>query len=154
LWSGRATTDGTALSGAQLDATANALGSFAYSPVAGTVSGAGTQTLSVTFTPTDRTDYPTATAVLTVKSAGQTTTTTALTGSVGSAITEHPVALTAAVTPTFAGTALPPICTGHIARGIRRHLQCRDACGFFPDSIANRGRVVWPCRRAIAFPPW
>ena len=57
-----AITYGTALSGAQLDATANVPGAFAYSPAAGTVLKAGTQTLSVTFTPTDTTDYTAATA--------------------------------------------------------------------------------------------
>jgi len=54
-----AITYGTALSGTQLDATANVPGSFVYSPALGTVLGAGTQTLSVTFTPTDTTDYST-----------------------------------------------------------------------------------------------
>ncbi len=55
---------GTALSGIQLDATANVAGtSFVYTPPAGTVLSAGLgQTLSVTFTPTDTTDYSTATA--------------------------------------------------------------------------------------------
>ena len=53
---------GTALSGAQLNASSVAAGTFAYSPAAGTVLGVGTQTLSVTFTPTDATDYTTATS--------------------------------------------------------------------------------------------
>jgi hypothetical protein len=53
---------GTALSGTQLNATASVPGTFVYTPAAGAVLGAGTQTLSVTFTPTDATDYATATA--------------------------------------------------------------------------------------------
>jgi hypothetical protein len=54
---------GTALSSTQLDATASVGGAFTYSPAAGTVmKTAGTQTLSVTFTPTDSSDYNTATA--------------------------------------------------------------------------------------------
>jgi len=53
---------GTALGPTQLDATANVAGTFAYSPAAGTVVAAGTQTLSVTFTPADAADYTTATA--------------------------------------------------------------------------------------------
>jgi hypothetical protein len=53
---------GAALSAAQLDATANVPGTFAYSPTAGTVLSAGSNTLNVTFTPTDTTDYKTATA--------------------------------------------------------------------------------------------
>jgi hypothetical protein len=53
---------GTALGGVQLDATASVPGTFAYTPPSGTVLGAGnSQTLSVTFTPTDAADYTTAT---------------------------------------------------------------------------------------------
>ena len=59
-------TYGTQLSAGQLDATANVPGSFSYSPVAGTVLQAGTQTLSATFTPSDTTDYTTATASVTI----------------------------------------------------------------------------------------
>jgi hypothetical protein len=54
-------TYGTALSPTQLDASSPLTGSFAYTPAAGTVLAAGTQTLSVTFTPTDTADYTTAT---------------------------------------------------------------------------------------------
>ncbi len=57
-----AITYGTALSGTQLNATASVPGTFAYSPAAGAVLNAGTQTLNVTFTPTDTTNYATATA--------------------------------------------------------------------------------------------
>jgi hypothetical protein len=53
---------GTALSAAQLNATASVPGTFVYSPAAGTVLNAGIQLLSVSFTPTDATDYSTATA--------------------------------------------------------------------------------------------
>ncbi len=60
-------TYGTALCSTQLDATANVAGTFAYTPAAGTVLKAGTgQTLSVTFTPSDTTDYTTATAKVTI----------------------------------------------------------------------------------------
>jgi len=48
---------GTALTATQLDATATVPGTFTYSPSAGTVVSAGTQTLSVTFTPDDMTTY-------------------------------------------------------------------------------------------------
>ena len=44
---------GTALSSTQLNATANMAGTFTYTPAAGTVLKAGTQTLAVVFTPTD-----------------------------------------------------------------------------------------------------
>ena len=52
---------GTALSATQLDATANVPGTFAYSPAAGTILSYGSHALSVTFTPTDATDYTPAT---------------------------------------------------------------------------------------------
>jgi len=50
-------TYGTALSAAQLDATANLPGAFAYSPQAGTMLSAGNHELSVTFTPADTVNY-------------------------------------------------------------------------------------------------
>ncbi len=49
---------GTPLTALQLDATASVLGTFTYTPAAGTVLGAGAdQPLTATFTPTDLTDY-------------------------------------------------------------------------------------------------
>jgi hypothetical protein len=48
---------GTALSNSQLNATASVPGTFAYTPALGAVLSPGVQTLSVTFTPTDTTDY-------------------------------------------------------------------------------------------------
>ncbi len=67
---------GRALSGRELNATANTPGTFAYSPPAGTVFGVGTQTLSVTFTPTDGTDYTTVTSSVTLTVTPVATTTT------------------------------------------------------------------------------
>jgi hypothetical protein len=52
---------GTALSATQLNASSTVAGTFAYSPAAGTVLAAGSQPLTATFTPTDTTDYTTAT---------------------------------------------------------------------------------------------
>ena len=58
---------GTPLSGTQLDATASVPGTFTYTPKAGTVLGPGTgQQLSVSFTPTDTTDYTNASATATI----------------------------------------------------------------------------------------
>jgi len=57
-----AITWGTALSATQLDATANVPGTFTYYPQAGAYVNAGHQTLIVSFTPTDTTDYSTTTA--------------------------------------------------------------------------------------------
>ncbi len=64
---------GTALSSTQLNATANVAGTFTYTPAANTVLKAGTQTLSVLFTPTNG-NYSSATATvqLTVNQAAPT----------------------------------------------------------------------------------
>jgi hypothetical protein len=60
-----AITYGTALSSTQLDASSGGVaGTFVYTPAAGTVLGAGSQTLSVTFTPTNTTDYSTQTTTV------------------------------------------------------------------------------------------
>ena len=59
-----------ALTGAQLNATANVPGTFAYTPAAGTVLPAGNQVLSVTFTPTDAANYNTATQSVTLRVRG------------------------------------------------------------------------------------
>ncbi|MGD0680553.1 MAG: AAA family ATPase [Terracidiphilus sp.] len=61
-----AITYGTALSAAQLNATALIPGTFVYTPAAGNVIAAGSQTLSATFTPTDTADYTTAHATVTL----------------------------------------------------------------------------------------
>ena len=88
---------GTALSTTQLDATSPVAGTFKYSPAAGTVPGIGAQTLSATFTPTDTTDYNTATASVTlVVSAGAAK--AALTSSASSIVYGASVTLTATVT--------------------------------------------------------
>ena len=76
-----AITYGAALSGMQLNATANVPGNFAYSPTAGSVPASGAQTLTVIFSPTDTTAYATAAASvsLTVNKATATLTLSALT---------------------------------------------------------------------------
>jgi hypothetical protein len=56
---------GTALSASQLDATTGVPGTFTYSPAVGTILHAGNnQAISVTFTPKDRIDYASASAVV------------------------------------------------------------------------------------------
>ena len=59
-------TYGAALGGTQLNATSNVPGSFEYSPAAGTVLNAGSHTLTGSFTPTDTTNYQTASATRTL----------------------------------------------------------------------------------------
>ena len=53
---------GTALSATQLNAKASVPGSFMYNPATGAVLAAGTQQLTAVFSPTDTTDYSSATA--------------------------------------------------------------------------------------------
>src|SRR3979411_3464604 len=55
---------GTALSGTQLNASTPVAGTFVYTPAAGSVPAVGTDTLAVTFTPTDAASYTTATATV------------------------------------------------------------------------------------------
>jgi hypothetical protein len=109
---------GTALSGTQLNATSSAAGTFAYSPAAGAVLRTGTQTLSVTFTPTDRTRFRTATASVTlvVNAPPQTTPTIAWPAPApiiqGKALSGTQLNATASVAGTFvytpvAGAVLP-----------------------------------------------
>ena len=59
-------TYGTPLNGAQLNATSTAAGTFTYTPAAGAVLSAGSQRLSVVFTPTDSTDYNSASSSVTL----------------------------------------------------------------------------------------
>lgn len=61
-WSNPASiTYGTALSATQLNATSDVAGGFVYSPPAGTILNAGTNTLTAVFTPTDTAIYRTMT---------------------------------------------------------------------------------------------
>jgi hypothetical protein len=62
-----AITYGTPLSATQLNATNSVAGTFAYTPLSGTVLNAGLQTLSVTFTPTDAVHYTTQTATVQIQ---------------------------------------------------------------------------------------
>jgi hypothetical protein len=60
-------TYGTALSSAQLNATSMVPGTLVYTPPAGTVLNAGSgQTLSVTLSPTDKSDYASTTATVSI----------------------------------------------------------------------------------------
>lgn len=104
-WSAPAAiTYGTALSSSQLDATASTSGSFAYSPAAGTVLKAGSQTLSATFTPSNSTSYTTATdsVTLTVNKATPVISWTAPTAiTSGAALSATQLDATASVPGTF-----------------------------------------------------
>jgi hypothetical protein len=59
--------DGTPLGAGQLDATANVLGTFTYSPAAGAILGAGIgEVLTASFTPTNAVDYSPVSASTTI----------------------------------------------------------------------------------------
>jgi len=99
-----AITYGVTLSSAQLNATANVPGTFAYNPPMGTLPAVGTQTLMVTFTPTDMVHYTTTTAsvLLVVNKANSTVT---LGASPNPSVSYQTVTLTAAIAPQFGGSA-------------------------------------------------
>jgi hypothetical protein len=78
---------GTPLTAAQLDATSTTPGTFTYTPPAGTVLGAGPQTLSVTFLPTGSTTTEIAKTTLLVNQATTTTKLTAINATTAGSVT-------------------------------------------------------------------
>jgi hypothetical protein len=96
-------TYGTALSGTQLDASANVPGTFVYSPASGSTLNAGLQKLTVTLTPSDTADYTTGTAnvPLTVNKA---TPTLSLVSSSNPGVYKSAVTFTATISNGLAGT--------------------------------------------------
>ena len=95
-----AITQGTALSGTQLTATATVPGAFVYTPAAGTVLATGTHPLNVTFTPTDTTRYNTATAATTITVNPAPKTTPVITWPAPAAITQGTALSTTQLTAT------------------------------------------------------
>ena len=96
---------GTALSSTQLNATSTLVGAFVYSPAAGTMLGIGSHTLSVTFTPTDTTDYNTGTASVTQTVTDASTTVTL---TISSSTLAHGSALTLTASVTSGATSVHP----------------------------------------------
>jgi endoglucanase len=78
---------GTPLTAAQLDASSTTPGTFTYTPPAGTVLGAGPQTLSVSFLPTASTTAEIGKVTLQVNQATTTTTLTAINATIAGSIT-------------------------------------------------------------------
>jgi len=107
---------GTTLGTGQLDATASVAGTFIYSPGLGAVLGAGTQTLTATFTPTDAVDYMTVTTTVSIAVSQATPTISWATPaaiSYGTPLGTAQLNATASVAGTFiyspaAGTVLSP----------------------------------------------
>lgn len=117
-----AITYGTLLSGTQLNATASVAGTFTYTPASGTLLNAGTQTLSVNFTPTDATNYNSVlntTVTIVVNKATATISLSNLaqvydgTGK-SATVTTNPVGLNV-ITVTYDGSATLPINAGTYA---------------------------------------
>jgi hypothetical protein len=93
---------GTPLSGAQLNASSTVAGTFTYSPAAGSVLSTGKQTLTATFTPTDKIDYTTASASVTLTVVPGTPTIT-ITSSANPIFTTAAVTFTASL-PSYASS--------------------------------------------------
>lgn len=121
-----AVTYGTALSATQLNATANVPGKLTYTPAAGKVLTAGTQTLSVKLAPTQTSDYTDATSTVQVV-VDPTSSTTAITKTApasptaGSAVTVYFSVAAAYGHPTGSVTVSSsnggPTCTGTLTLG-------------------------------------
>jgi hypothetical protein len=140
-----AMTYGTALGAAQLNATASVAGTFAYTPPSGTVLGAGAQTLSVVFTPTDTANYNNATASVAISVAKATPTITWATPAgitYGTALGATQLNATANVPGTFAYTPA----TGTVLNGGAQTLSVV----FTPSSTANYNGATKAVTIAVA----
>lgn len=118
---------GTALSATQLNATANATGTFVYNPAAGTVLPAGTgQTLRTTFTPQDSTAYTTATSSTTIN------------------VTQAPVTATVAVAnKTYDGTTAATISARTLAGVVGTDdVAATGGTAVFADKTVATGKTV------------
>jgi hypothetical protein len=97
---------GTALSGTQLNAVATGVtgaslpGVFTYSPLSGTVLATGSQTLSVSFVPTDTTDYTTPATATVQLQVNKASPAIALVSSLNPILLQNPVTYTATVSST------------------------------------------------------
>ena len=125
---------GTHLSATQLNATASVAGTFSYNPAAGSVLSAGPHLLSVTFTPTDATDYTTATATM--------------------SLTVAPIALTitSGSPTTIYGSTLPTIApsySGFISGDSASSLSTLPTCTTTATSASNVGSYPTSCSGAV-----
>jgi hypothetical protein len=164
---------GTPLSSTQLNATATCggvtvAGAYSYTPASGTVLNAGTQTLHVTFTPTDTTDCPVETTtvqqvvnkdVLTVTANNLTKTygsanptlTDAITGFVNSD-TSAVVSGTAALSTTAVTTS--PVGSYPITAALGTLSATNYTFQFVPGTLTvtqAAGAITWPTPAAINY---
>jgi hypothetical protein len=99
-----ATTYETPLSVTQLDATSGGvIGTYLYTPAAGTILTAGTHTLSVAFTPSDAVDYSSASATVSL-TVNKVTPTVVLTSSANPTVYGGSVTFTAQTAASATGT--------------------------------------------------
>ena len=143
-----AITYGTALSTAQLNATATVGGSFAYTPAAGAILNAGTQALSVTFTPTDTTDYTTATKAVSL-------TVTLATLTVSAASDSRPYNTS---NPTFTGTITGAVNGDVFTESFSTTAILSSPAGAYPitpSAVGSNGGGRGVCHAPLpAPPPW
>ncbi len=113
---------GTALSGAQLSASANVPGTFAYAPAAGTVLAAGSHTLSLVFSPDDPVAYTTAATRVTLAVGKQPLTVTA----------NSAVRLYGAANPVFSGSLAGVVNNDAITATFTCAATAASAAGSYP----------------------
>lgn len=105
IWSNPAAINfGTALSSTQLNATSTVAGTFAYTPVIGTIPPVGTNTLSTVLTPTDASNYNTVSA--TVQIVVNNNSATLSLSNLNQTYDGTPKAVTATVSPNIAGVTV------------------------------------------------
>jgi hypothetical protein len=137
-------TYGTALSAAQLNASSGGVaGSFVYAPALGTVLGAGSQTLAVTFSPTDLTDYSTNTATVTLVVSKDAPTIT-LTTTTNPATYGTPVTFTAQMPSSATGSmtfldGATVLGTGNIAGGVATYTINTLSAGSHSITVSYAG---------------
>jgi sugar lactone lactonase YvrE len=129
-----AITYGTVLSGTQLNAAASVAGTYSYSPTSGTVLAAGPHTLSVMFTPTDTTDYTTATATVNI------------------AVSPIALTITSGSPSMIYGSTLPTIApsyNGFISGDSASSLTTQPTCTTTATSASNVGSYPTSCTGAV-----
>ena len=131
-WNPAALTYGVGLGAAQFNATSTIAGSFTYNQAAGTVLGAGPQTLTATFTPTDTTDYATqsVSATLTVNKAPLAVTAANATRAYGAA------------NPTFTGTITGAVNGDSFTESFTTTATLASAAGSYPITPTAAGTAL------------
>jgi hypothetical protein len=156
-----AITYGTALGAAQLDASSPVAGSLTYSPVSGTLLGAGSQTLKATFTPTDTTDYTTATATVTLAVNQATPTITWPTPAAityGAGLSSAQLDATSSVTGTFVYSPTPGTLLSAGSQTLKATFTPTDTTDYATATASvtltvNQATptITWPAQVAVSY---